>query len=100
MLSTLFDFFKKTYLNTFGFKNGPPIHDGLCLIYLADSSLFRGTRFKVEIECSSRWCDGTTVVDVWGDRDCEFVGQNLESDDWSGSLGKNVWVAQSIKVRS
>lgn len=97
-LSTLFEFFKSTYLKTFGFENGPPIHDGLCLIYLVQPNLFQGKRSKVEIECNSRWCDGTTVVDIWGDRDAEFADQDLMSDDWSGPTGKNVWVAHSIDV--
>ncbi|KAG0151848.1 hypothetical protein CROQUDRAFT_650395 [Cronartium quercuum f. sp. fusiforme G11] len=91
MLSTLFDYFKKTYLNTFGFEQGPPIHDALCLFYLIEPSFIQGKRFKVEVECNSRWCDGTTVVDIWGDRDQE----DLDPDDWSGSY---IWVAQSIEV--
>ncbi|CED83431.1 Predicted inosine-uridine preferring nucleoside hydrolase [Phaffia rhodozyma] len=46
MLSTLLTFFADTYLKVFDFKDGPPIHDALCVAWLGDPSLFKG-----------RWCD-------------------------------------------
>lgn len=96
-LSTLFNFFKESYRTTFGFEQGPPIHDALCLLYCFNNHLFETKLYKVEIECQSRWCDGTTVVDVWGDRDNEFVEQGRENE-WSGPKGKNVFVAQSANL--
>ena len=88
-LSTLITFFGDSYKSTFGFKDGPPLHDALTIGYVSNPELFKATRHRVDVELNGTHCMGETVVDVWGHRDCD--------DSW-GSNGRNCLVAQSLDV--
>ncbi|KAI0307001.1 uridine nucleosidase [Multifurca ochricompacta] len=43
-LSTLISFFKESYKSTFGFLDGPPLHDALTIAYVARPELFTRLR--------------------------------------------------------
>jgi inosine-uridine nucleoside N-ribohydrolase len=62
----LLTFFGDTYDRVFGFKNGPPLHDPLAILYAFAPELFETVRVRVDVEISSGFCDGRTVVDVFG----------------------------------
>jgi len=88
-LSTLITFFANTYKSTFGFNEGPPLHDALTVAYVSQPELFRTARKRVDVELTGLHTLGETVVDIWDYRSCD--------DSW-GSLGKNCLVAQHLDV--
>lgn len=88
-LSTLISFFADSYKSTFGFNDGPPLHDALTLAYVAYPDLFKSTRHRVDIELTGAHTTGETVVDVWNYRACD--------DSW-GREGRNCIVVESMDV--
>jgi len=88
-LSTLITFFAESYKTTFGFVDGPPLHDALTIAFISQPALFTWQRYRVDVELSGTHTTGETVVDVWNYRLCD--------DSW-GPLGKNCLVAQSVDV--
>lgn len=90
MLSTLVGFFTDSYRSTFGFTDGPPLHDALTIAYVARPDLFTCRRYRVDVELSGAHTAGETVVDIWNYRQCD--------DSW-GRDGKNCMVAEKLDVR-
>ena len=88
-LSTLISFFKDAYESTFGFKDGPPLHDALTIAYVSQPKLFTGIRYRVDVELTGVHTSGQTVADVWG---------YLKADDTWGRTGKNCEVATDLDV--
>ncbi|KAF8633273.1 hypothetical protein AX17_004448 [Amanita inopinata Kibby_2008] len=88
-LSTLISFFADAYETTFGFKDGPPIHDALTIAYVSRPGIFQSTRCRVDVELTGNHTIGETVVDIWNYRSCD--------DTW-GSNGKNCMVAKQVEV--
>ncbi|PFH52554.1 hypothetical protein AMATHDRAFT_139737 [Amanita thiersii Skay4041] len=89
LLSTLIGFFADAYKSTFGFNDGPPVHDALTIAYVSHPELFKSTRYRVDVELSGTFTLGETVVDIWNYRSCD--------DSW-GSQGKNCIVTQEVDV--
>ncbi|KAI0650500.1 nucleoside hydrolase [Trametes meyenii] len=89
MLSTLIHFFTESYKSTFGFMDGPPLHDALTVAYIAAPELFTCRRFRVDVELSGAHTVGETVVDIWNYRSCD--------NSW-GRNGKNCMVAEKLDV--
>ncbi|KAF7355650.1 IU-nuc-hydro domain-containing protein [Mycena sanguinolenta] len=89
-LSTLIGFFADAYKSTFGFNDGPPLHDALTVAYVSMPELFKGTRYRVDIELTGTHASGETVVDVWNYQACGEAG-------W-GPGQKNCVVAQSVDL--
>lgn len=89
MLSTLISFFADSYKSTFGFDQGPPLHDALTIAYVTQPDLFKSTRYRVDVELTGSHSIGETIVDVWNYRSCD--------DTW-GRDGKNCMVAESLDV--
>ncbi|KAJ7853903.1 uridine nucleosidase, partial [Mycena leptocephala] len=89
-LSTLIGFFADAYKSTFGFNDGPPLHDALTVAYISQPELFQGKRYRVDVELTGTHTSGETVVDVWNYQACdeEFVGVG----------SKNCVVTQSVDV--
>jgi len=88
-LSTLISFFAEAYKSTFGFNDGPPLHDALTIAYVSHPELFKTTRHRVDIELTGAHSMGETVVDVWKYKACD--------DSW-GRNGRNCLVAESLDV--
>ncbi|KIJ44089.1 hypothetical protein M422DRAFT_228721 [Sphaerobolus stellatus SS14] len=88
-ISTFLLFFADTYRSTFGFNEGPPLHDALTIAYIVHPELFRCKRYRVDVELSGTHALGATVVDVWNYRTCD--------DTW-GYQGKNCLVAEDVNV--
>ncbi|KIL66243.1 hypothetical protein M378DRAFT_103735 [Amanita muscaria Koide BX008] len=88
-LSTLVGFFADAYKTTFGFDDGPPLHDPLTIAYIARPDLFKTTRHRVDIELAGNHTIGETVLDIWNYRACD--------DSW-GPNGKNCIVAEQVDV--
>ena len=65
-LSTLITFFRESYKSTFGFMQGPPLHDALTIAYVCRPDLFTTRRHRVDVELSGVHTVGQTVADVWG----------------------------------
>lgn len=61
----LLKFFKKTYLEVFGFQD-PPVHDVCCIAYLIDPSLFKAKFLRVDIETKGELSYGMTLIDFHG----------------------------------
>ncbi|KAJ6538460.1 Inosine/uridine-preferring nucleoside hydrolase domain-containing protein [Mycena vulgaris] len=89
-LSTLIGFFADSYKSTFGFNNGPPLHDALTVAYISQPELFQATRYRVDVELTGAHSSGETVVDVWNYQACD-------PDAW-GVGGKNCIVTRSVDV--
>ena len=114
--------------SVFGFVDGPPVHDPLCIAYLLSGThpnLFKGKRYRVDVELAGQHTAGTTVVDLYNYREKELTAMSGESvaallwgsytglnadlpsptsdpesrESW-GRLGKNVWVAEQVDVRA
>ncbi|KAF8076688.1 uridine nucleosidase [Lyophyllum atratum] len=88
-LSTIISFFAATYKSTFGFNDGPPLHDALTVAYVSHPELFTTIRKRVDVELTGTHTLAETVVDIWNYRPC--------NDSW-GAGGKNCLVAQSVDV--
>ncbi|KAG5734004.1 Inosine-uridine-preferring nucleoside hydrolase like protein, partial [Termitomyces sp. T112] len=88
-LSTLIGFFADSYKSTFGFNNGPPLHDALTIAYVSQPDLFTTIRKRVDVELAGAYTRGETVVDIWDYQKCD--------DTW-GAGGKNCLVARSVDV--
>ena len=88
-LSTLISFFKESYKSTFGFMDGPPLHDALTIAYVSQPELFTGRRYRVDVELAGTHTSGQTVADVWG---------YLKVDGTWGRTGKNCEVATDLDV--
>ncbi|KAF9232166.1 uridine nucleosidase [Melanogaster broomeanus] len=89
MMSSLITFFGDTYREVFGFDEGPPLHDALTIAYLSNPGLFKGKRYRVDVEVQGQHTTGETVVDTWNYR---------KSDDTWGSTGKNCFILESLEV--
>lgn len=89
-LSTLINFFADAYESTFGFTDGPPLHDALTIAYVSAPELFQSKRYRVDVELTGVHSIGQTVVDVWQYTDCD--------DTW-GSSGRNCLVTEKLDVR-
>lgn len=89
MLSTLISFFADSYKSTFGFNDGPPLHDALTIAYVSRPDLFKARRYRVDVELTGTHSSGETVVDIWGYRSCD--------DTW-GRNGKNCLVVEALEV--
>lgn len=89
-LSTLILFFASTYKSTFGFINGPPLHDALTIAYVCRPEIFKTTRYRVDVELTGKHTTGETVVDLWNYR-------GLNEDGW-GQDSKNCLVAESVDI--
>jgi uridine nucleosidase len=92
-LSTLILFFASAYKSTFGFQEGPPLHDPLTIAYLSQPEIFKVKRYRVDVELAGTHTVGETVVDSWN-----YRGLSDDDDNW-GVNGKNCLVAQSVDVR-
>lgn len=88
-ISTLIQFFADAYASTFGFADGPPLHDALTVAYLSDPNLFRFTRYKVDVELRGEHSTGETVVDVW---------RYQKTDNSWGRRGQNCLVLSDVNV--
>ncbi len=88
-LSTIIAFFADSYKSTFGFHDGPPLHDALTIAYVARPDLFISTRYRVDVELTGSHTIGETVVDIWKYKDVD--------DTW-GRTGCNCLVANSLNV--
>ncbi|KAL5487625.1 URH1 [Sanghuangporus weigelae] len=88
-LSTLISFFASSYESTFGFKDGPPLHDALTIAYVGHPELFKCTQHRVDIELTGTHTSGETVVDLFNYRRCD--------ETW-GREGKNCLVAENLYV--
>ncbi|KAI5477138.1 uridine nucleosidase Urh1 [Pseudohyphozyma bogoriensis] len=107
-LSTLLMFFAATYKEVFDFHS-PPVHDPLCIAYLSHPHLFKGKRYRVDVELGGSHTAGATVVDVydyrssnsaWDPRSAaplSAMGDPESRESW-GRNGKNVWVAEELDV--
>ncbi|GAA5837475.1 hypothetical protein JCM5353_001733 [Sporobolomyces roseus] len=101
-LSTLLNFFAETYATVFNFQEGPPVHDPLCIAYIAEPSLFKGKRYRVDVELEGKWTAGTTSVDIYGYRDQELTAYKEDEnsrESW-GPKGKNVFVLEELDVKA
>jgi len=88
-LSTLITYFADSYKSTFGFVDGPPLHDALTIAFISRPDLFDCQRYRVDVELGGTHTSGETVVDMWDYRHCDR--------SW-GPLGKNCLVAKSVDV--
>ncbi|KAJ7639215.1 uridine nucleosidase [Roridomyces roridus] len=89
-LSTLISFFADSYKSTFGFNDGPPLHDALTVAYVSHPELFRTIRYRVDVEVTGTHTSGETVVDMWNYQACD-------EHSW-GAGAKNCLVAQAVDL--
>lgn len=89
MLSSIVHFFADRYRQTFGFQDGPPLHDALTIAYVSLPELFTTKRYRIDIELAGVHTVGETVADIWDYHHCD--------DTW-GPGGKNCLVAKTVDV--
>ncbi|KAG8956619.1 Uridine nucleosidase 1 [Tulasnella sp. 424] len=89
VLSSALSFFVETYKSTFGFLDGPPLHDVLTIVYVVAPQLFQTTRYRVDVELGVSHAVGETVVDLYRYRSCD--------DSW-GKTGLNCHVAAGADI--
>ncbi|GAA5820191.1 hypothetical protein JCM11251_005519 [Rhodosporidiobolus azoricus] len=92
-LSTNLTFFAAAYKERYGMI-GPPLHDALTVAYISNPSLFKGTRYRVDVELTGTHSTGATVVDIW-----DYKHDELDHDpkNW-GRNGKNVFMLEDVDV--
>jgi purine nucleosidase len=64
-VSELLVFFRKTYLDVFGFEH-PPVHDVCSVAYCIDPSVVECRKLRVDIETKGELTYGMTLVDTLG----------------------------------
>ncbi|GAA5980812.1 hypothetical protein JCM10908_003876 [Rhodotorula pacifica] len=99
-LHTLLNFFAATYKHVFSFDEGPPVHDALCIAYLARPDIFHSKRYRVDVELEGTYTQGTTVVDLYDYRKDELKDYNEDPQSrksW-GKLGKNAVLLEELDV--
>lgn len=77
------------YKSTFGFNEGPPLHDALAVAWVARPELFEGKRYRVDVELTGEHSTGETVVDV--------MNYRATDESW-GPTGKNCFVTEKLRV--
>ncbi|GAA5858099.1 hypothetical protein JCM1840_001041 [Sporobolomyces johnsonii] len=92
-LSTNLSFFAQAYKEKYNLP-GPPLHDALTVAYISNPELFKGTRYRVDVELTGTHSLGATVVDLW-----EYRRADVDPDpsNW-GPGGKNVVVLEEVDV--
>jgi len=88
VVAELSDFFQVFHESRYRF-DGSPIHDAMAVAEAIDPTLLTTVECNVEIETSSRFCDGRTVVDRWlvTDRPCNArVGVDVDAERFLGML--------------
>jgi inosine-uridine nucleoside N-ribohydrolase len=63
-VAELADFFLEFHRQRYRF-DGAPIHDAMAVAHVIDATLVETLECNVQIETSSQFCDGRTVVDRW-----------------------------------
>lgn len=63
-LADLLEFFRSTYLSTFGI-DGAVLHDPCAVMYLIDPSVFEWEDLYMEVELDGNLTYGQTVADIW-----------------------------------
>ncbi|KWU42102.1 uridine nucleosidase [Rhodotorula sp. JG-1b] len=99
-LHTLLNFFAATYKHVFSFNEGPPVHDALCIAYLARPDIFHAKRYRVDVELEGAYTQGTTVVDLYDYRKDElkdFIADPESRSSW-GKFGKNALLLEELDV--
>lgn len=99
-LHTLLNFFAATYKHVFSFNEGPPVHDALCIAYLARPDIFHAKRYRVDVELEGAYTQGTTVVDLYDYRKDELKDFNADPESrrsW-GKFGKNALLLEELDV--
>ncbi|KAJ9123913.1 hypothetical protein QFC22_000703 [Naganishia vaughanmartiniae] len=61
-LSTMLTFFRQAYIDQFGFTQGPPLHDPLCVLYLARPELLPGRWAHLSVDTSNTKRNGETTA--------------------------------------
>lgn len=61
-LSSLLSFFAESYRTTFGFNDGPPLHDALTIAYVIRPDLFTSTRYRVDVELGTSLAMGEVTI--------------------------------------
>ncbi|WNS75185.1 nucleoside hydrolase [Bacillus sp. DTU_2020_1000418_1_SI_GHA_SEK_038] len=69
-VNELLVFFRKTYLEVFGFEH-PPVHDICCVAYCIDPSVVETKKLRVDVETTGVHTYGMTLVDMHGVTDRE-----------------------------
>jgi inosine-uridine nucleoside N-ribohydrolase len=91
-VAELSDFFQVFHERRYGF-DGSPIHDAMAVAHVIDPTLLTTVRCNVEIETSSRFCDGRTVVDRWhvtsGPKNAD-VGIDVDAGRFLDMLGERI----------
>jgi inosine-uridine nucleoside N-ribohydrolase len=64
-VAELSDFFQAFHERSYRF-DGSPIHDAMAVAHVIDSTLVATSHVNVEVETSSEFCDGRTIVDLRG----------------------------------
>ncbi|CAO3618772.1 unnamed protein product [Cunninghamella echinulata] len=65
LMIDLLSFFKLTYDQVFGFKQGPPLHDPCAVAFLVAPHLFTIQSMHVDVVTSDGLCKGRTVCDIY-----------------------------------
>ncbi|KAJ7591524.1 uridine nucleosidase [Mycena floridula] len=89
-LHSLLVFFASSYADTFGFVDGPPLHDALAVAYVALPELFTAKRYRVDVELTGTHSLGETVVDIWN--------YSESNEDGWGRGSKNCLVVEKLDV--
>jgi purine nucleosidase len=82
LAAELCDFFLRFHARTYGL-DGVPIHDACAVAALLDPTLVETRHLRVDVETTSRHCDGRTVVDLWsvtGREPNVHVGVDVDRD--------------------
>ncbi|GAA5824143.1 hypothetical protein JCM3770_001407 [Rhodotorula araucariae] len=85
--------FAAAYMAKYGMQS-PPLHDALTVAYAAHPELFKGKRYRVDVELSGAHSLGATVVDLWGYKKDEL---DRSESNW-GRDGRNVFVLEEVDV--
>ncbi|TNY24642.1 Inosine/uridine-preferring nucleoside hydrolase domain-containing protein [Rhodotorula diobovata] len=90
-LSTNLSSFAEAYRLKYG-MDGPPLHDALTVAFAAHPELFKGKRYRVDVELTGSHSLGATVVDLWDYK-------KAPEDTW-GRDGKNVFVLEEVDTQA
>ena len=88
MAADLLDFFLRFHREQYGL-DGVPIHDACAVAALLRPEILQTRYLRVDVETASTFCDGRTVVDLWGVTGREpnvHVGTSIDVDAFTDLL--------------
>ncbi|GHJ88667.1 hypothetical protein NliqN6_5069 [Naganishia liquefaciens] len=95
-LSTMMTFFREAYITQFGFTKGPPLHDPLCVLHLAQPDSLAGRWAYLTVDTSESERNGETRATYFSDEPDQWEDQEKYIGDATHDRHPNCYVMETL----